>query len=106
MTEELIRSITAAEVEAAEIKRNATERAAAILSQAEENAESIRDASIKECKAYKDAQIKSAVSEADAAFQNALMQKKKDADEYCKNALESANPVVNTIIGRIIGGDC
>ena len=54
MTEEIIKSITDAEAQAAAIKRTASERAAQIIAQAEAQATQTERVSADVCKAYVD----------------------------------------------------
>ena len=106
MTEELIKSITAAEEECVEMKRLALEKATAILSDAEEKAKQIRQNAAEECKAYKEAQVKVALLEAEEAYKKSLQKNKQESYEYCARVLSDSTPVVNKIVGRIVGGDC
>lgn len=105
MTEEIIKSITAAEEEGAAMKRTALERAAQILSNAQAQASGVEKSAAQTCKAYRDAQIKRAQEDAEQEYEAALRAKKAEAKDYCEEALEGADASVTKIVGRILGGD-
>ena len=106
MTEEIIKMITDAEKQAAEIKRSANERAAKILLEAEEQASRKEKSSADVCKAYKETQMNAAKKEAEIAYENSLLESEKNAKSYCAQALDSAEVSVAEIVGRIVRGDC
>ena len=106
MTEEIIKSITEAEKQAAECKRLAVEKAACILAEAEEKAVRLETTSVDVCKAYKETQTKIAMEDAERAYQETLEKKRSEAKEYCENALKNSEEAVSKIIGRIISGCC
>lgn len=105
MTEEIIKSITDAEAQAAEMKRAANERAANILSDAETQAARLKQSSLEVCKAYRDSQLKAAHSDAENAYAATLNAKEREAREYCAKVLAGSETSVNKIVGRITGGN-
>ncbi len=106
MTEEIIKSITDAEAQAAAIKRTASERAAQIIAQAEAQATQTERVSADVCKAYVDSQTKAAQAEAEKRYNETLATESKTARAYCAKVLEGAEDCVSKIVGRIVDGDC
>jgi vacuolar-type H+-ATPase subunit H len=105
MTEEIIQSITAAEIEAANIKQAALEKAAQILLNAENSARGTENSAAETCKAYAISQNKQAQEDAETEYAAAMRKAKKDAQSYCEEALQNAENFIGTIIGRILRGD-
>lgn len=105
MTEEIIKSITNVEAEAELIKAEAHEKAAAILSGAENEVAQKEQASVENCKKYREEAWKKALAEADSAYEKTLNEKANEARAYCEEALQSAEPYIGNIVGRIIRGN-
>lgn len=105
MTEEIIKSITDAEAQAAEIKRVASEKAAKILSDAEMQAARLEQSSVEVCKAYRESQTKTAIAEAEEAYRATITAKEKETKEYCTRVLENSDAAVSDIVGRIVCGN-
>ncbi|MBR1974236.1 MAG: hypothetical protein IKA20_00115 [Clostridia bacterium] len=105
MTEEILKSITVAEEEAAQIKCEAQENAARILSGAQSKADEIAKNTAEECKTYREAQIKKAQEDAEKEYTSTLKVKTEEAKAYCAEALENAESTVSTIVGRIVSGN-
>ena len=106
MTEEMIKSITEAEAQAAEIKRLAEEKAARISEEATVSASRTEKSSDDVCKAYRETQMKSARTEAETRYGAAIAAAEKQAREYCAAVLKNSDDSVSEIVGRIISGDC
>ena len=106
MTEEIIKNITDAEAQAAQIKREAQERAAAIIAAATERAARLETSSAEVCKAYRESQMKTALADAEREYAQTLGVKTREAKEYCEKALQNSEVSVAEIVGRIVGGDC
>lgn len=105
MTEEIIKSITAAEEQAAQIKRDALDKAAQILSQAQAQATRLESSAAEECKAYRETQSRNALADAEKEYDAAMRAKKNEAKEYCTDALANADASVGKMIGRILDGN-
>lgn len=105
MTEDIIKTITTAESEAAEIKRAAQENAAQILSEAQKNAQGIENSAAETCKAYVADQIQKARADAETEYIAAMQKQEKDAKAYCESALENAESSVQEIVGRVLRGN-
>ena len=105
MTEDIIKTITAAESEAAEIKRAAQENAAQILADAQKNAQGIENSAAETCKAYVAEQTQKAREDAEAEYAAAIDKQAKDAKAYCENALKCAENSVQEIVGRVLRGN-
>lgn len=105
MTEEIIKNITDAEAQAAQIKREAQERATAILAEATERAARLERSSAEVCKAYRESQMKAAHADAEREYAETLQAKTREAKAYCENALHGSDASVGKIVGRIVGGD-
>lgn len=105
MTNEIIKSITEAEAQAAELKQQAMEKAAQILADAEARAYKQEQLSAEENKSYRDSEIKAATAEAEAEYRQTLSAKEKEAKEYCAQVLASSETAVNSIVGRVISGN-
>ena len=105
MTGEILKSITAAEEKAAQMKREAQENAANILSDAQAKAAEILNQSAQDCKSYREAQIKQAHEDAEKEYRTTLQKKTEEAEAYCANALKNAEDSVSGIVGRIVSGN-
>lgn len=106
MTEEIIKSIAAAEEEAAKIKLAATENAAKILKSAEIRAAEIEKTSGEVCKAYRKSSQKNAEAAAEKEYLETIEKARADAQEYCRKILSNTETAVSKIVGRITSGDC
>ncbi|MBR2374866.1 MAG: hypothetical protein IKA88_01110 [Clostridia bacterium] len=105
MTENIIQSITAAEAQAAEMKRVAQAQAATIFSEAEAQEAKLTEASIEACKMLRETQIKQATAEAEEEYRATLKTKEREAKEYCSAVLQSSEIAVSEIVRRITSGD-
>ncbi|MBQ8295572.1 MAG: hypothetical protein IJX87_03955 [Clostridia bacterium] len=107
MTEEIIKSITEAEGQAAEIRRVANERAEQIVAEAQMRAARSMQSSEEVSRAYKETQIKTAHKEAQNAYDTTIAEKTRAAQEYCAQVFKAGAPeVVGNIVGRITSGNC
>ena len=106
MTEEMIKKITDAETQGAEIKEKATEKAAILLAEAERQATRTMQSSAEVCRAYSETQLKNARAEAENRYAETLEAERKKARAYCAEMLKNADDIVSGIVGRIVGGDC
>ena len=106
MTGEIIKAITTAEAQAAEIKEAAQAQAAQIIADAQTQAASHEQSSAQVCKAYAETQIKNARAQADENYIKTIQTKKKEMQEYCAKILAQAEAEVAEIVGRITSGDC
>ena len=105
MTEDIIKSITAAEETATQLKREAQEKAAKIVSEAEDTARGMENSAEETCKAYVSAQVKQAQEDAEKEYEAAMLVAEKNAQAYCETALANAGDSVGNIVGRILGGN-
>ncbi|MBQ8685094.1 MAG: hypothetical protein IJ514_02860 [Clostridia bacterium] len=105
MTEEMIKTITQAEEQAAEKKRAAIEQAATIVANAEAQAARTERSSDEVCKAYRESQLKSAKAEADKRYQETLEEREKAARAACASILKNADGSVSKIVERIVSGN-
>lgn len=106
MTEEIVKSIKEAEMQAAQIKAAAQLKAQEILSEAEMQAARSEKSSAEVCKAYRESQIKLAQADAEAAYAATLKEKEREAKEYCTRVAEQSDISVSKIVGRVVSGDC
>lgn len=105
MTEDIIKKITTAESEGAEIKRAAQENAAKILADAQKNAQGIENSAAETCKAYVAEQIQKARQDAETEYAATMQKQEKDAKAYCETALKNAETSVQEIVGRVLRGN-
>lgn len=105
MTDEIIKSITQAEEQAAEIKRQAQEQAAKIIAEAEAKAAAHEQAEAEACKAYREAQMKSAIEDSERQYKETLRKNTEEAKAYCADILSQSMVSVNKIVGRINSGN-
>ena len=106
MTEEMIKSITDAETQAAEIKQAAMEKSAQILAEAEERAVGVEKSCDMRLKSYRETELKNAKAAAEVQYSQTLADAEKNARVYCANVLKNAETCVSEIVGRIVRGDC
>ncbi len=106
MAEKIIESIRKAEEEAKEIKGGGAARAAEILAAAQAQADGLEKSAAEEGKAYRERLIKQAIEDAETEYGAAMRAKKIEAEEYCRETLQSAESSVMDIVGRILRGDC
>ncbi len=106
MTEEIIKSIAAAEEEGAAMKAVATENAAKTLKAAELRAAEIEKTSSEVCKAYRETSQKNAENAAEKEYLQTLEKTRAEAREYCRKILNNTETSVSKIVGRITSGDC
>lgn len=104
--DDIIKSITKAETEAAQMKSNAQEKAARILDAAQVEVQRLEQNAAEENKTYREMQINAAVAQADKEYEFTLREKEKDARAYCEAVLLESGAAVAEIIGRIVRGDC
>ena len=105
MTEDIIKTITAAESEAAEIKRVAQENATRILAETQQTAQGIENSAADTSKAYVAEQIQKARKDAETEYTAAMQKQEKDAKAYCEAALQNAESSVGQIVGRVLRGN-
>ena len=105
MTEDIIKKITTAESEAADIKRAAQENAAKILADAQKNAQGIENSAAETCKTYVTEQIQKSRADAETEYLAAMQKQEKDAKAYCETALQNAETSVQEIVGRVLRGN-
>ncbi len=105
MTEDIIKKITTAESEAADIKRAAQENAAKILADAQKNAQGIENSAAETCKVYVTEQIQKSRADAETEYLAAMQKQEKDAKAYCETALQNAEASVQEIVGRVLRGN-
>jgi vacuolar-type H+-ATPase subunit H len=106
MTEEILRSVRAAEETAARTKATATEQATNTVREAEQTAEQKERTSQEVCKAYRATQAKLAEEEATNAYNETLKKARKEAKAYAEELLKESEKYVVEIVGRITSGDC
>ena len=106
MTENIVKSITQAEEQAAQIKREALEQASAIVAQANERAAATENEVAKSCRSYKEAELKRAQADGEANYCATVQEIETAAKAYCAKVLENAPTVIGGIVGRILRGDC
>ncbi|MCI9562068.1 MAG: hypothetical protein HFK03_06270 [Clostridia bacterium] len=103
--EDIIKSITEAEQQAAEIRLKAGERAAEIIAAASARAAEIAQRTEAECKIMREVQINRAVEDAQSAYDKAVAESATAAKKYADAVLKTADGAVNEILGRITGGN-
>ena len=106
MTEEIIKKITDAEAQGAEMRRVAILQGEQIVADANLRAKRMEESSADACKTYRETQIKTATEDAETAYKQAIEKTRADAQAYCEKALGESESFVGEIIRRIIGGDC
>ncbi len=105
MTGDIIQAITQAEAQVAEMKRQATEKAAEILAEAERSAARTEETSAAVCKAYAETQVQNARAVAEQRYVDTLHEETQKAKAYCISVLETSETSVMNVVGRIIRGD-
>lgn len=103
--EDIIKSITEAESQAAEIKAQAAERAAEIIAEASKRAADITARCETECKIMREVQINQAAADAQTAYDKALSESSAKAKKYADDVLKNSDGVINDIVGRVLGGN-
>lgn len=106
MTEEIIKKITDAEAQGAELKRAAALKGEQIVADANLKAKRMDENVAEACKTYRETQIKKATEDAETAYAQAIEKTRNDAQAYCEKALYQSEAFVGEIIRRITGGDC
>ena len=106
MTEEIIKSITDVETQAAEMKKAAQEKAALILAQAQEKASEMENAALESAKSYRETRLKESLEDAEKEYAATLAKNTSAAKAYCETALNNSENSVMNIVGRIVRGDC
>ena len=106
MTEEIIKKITDAEAQGAEMKRVAALQGEKIVADANLRAKRMEESTADACKTYRETQIKTATEDAETAYNQAILKTRQDAQAYCEKALHESETFVGEIIRRITGGDC
>lgn len=102
---EIIKSITEAEGQAAEIKDKALSRAAEIAAQAEERASEIDKLSAAECRQLREKILKEAVEGAQADYDKEISENRAKAAKYAEKRLKAADRHVHDIVRRITVGN-
>lgn len=105
MTEDIIKSITQAESQASQIKKEAQEKATAIVAGATSRASEIETAGAQLCKSYRETQIKKAQENAEKEYQTSIRVKTEEAKAYCEDSLKNAEASIGKIVGRIVSGN-
>lgn len=105
MTEDIIKKITEAEEEAANIKAEATQEATDKITNAELRAAEVMKTSGEVCKAYRETSLKNAEINAQKEYDDAIKQAELDARNYCREILLKADTAAAVVVGRIIGGN-
>ena len=105
MTEDIIKKITEAEEEAANIKASATQVAADKIANAELRAAEVMKTSDEVCKAYRETALKNAEISAQKEYDEAIKKAETDARNYCAEILLKSDTAAAVIVGRIIGGN-
>ena len=103
---EIIKSITDAEAQAAEIKAAALQKAAEITAAAEVRADEIARKCETDCKLYRENQLKKAERDAEANYEKALSDKRDEAKAYADSVIKQTDGAVNDIVRRITRGSC
>ena len=106
MTEDIIKAITEAELQASQIKREAQEKATEIVAVATLRASETEKENAELCKSYRETQIKEGIEKAESEYQTAIRVKTEEAKAYCADALAKSGASVGKIVGRIVSGDC
>lgn len=105
MTEDIIKSITEAEAQAAELKAEALKKAAEIAVRAEARASELEKTSEEVCKAYRETQLKAAEADAEKEYFRTLVERRAEAEKYASRLLEQTELPVSGIVGRITSGN-
>lgn len=105
-TDELIKSITETEEQAAQMRRVALEKAAELISQAENRGQELITRSIEDGKLYRETEQKKAFKDAEREYASAMKVAEDSAKEYCQKVTSSIETVVQEIVGRIVNGNC
>lgn len=103
--EDIVKTITAAEAQAEEIRAAALARAAEIAAQAELRASAVLKNAEEECKNSREEKIREAEAQAQARYEAALEESRSSAESYADGLLNKADGYVKTIVRRICGGD-
>jgi len=103
--EEIIKSITEAEAEAAEIKANAQSRAALIIESAQSEAAEIAKKAETECKLLRENGLRTAERTAQDNYLNTVRESAASAENYADGVIKTAEAQVDEIVGRIVGGN-
>ena len=103
--EEIIKSITEAEAEAAKIKANAQERAAQIIAAAQEDAAQIAKKSETECRLLRETGIRNAEKTAQANYEKTIAESTASAIKYADGVIKTVDGQISEIVGRIVGGN-
>ena len=106
MTNDIVKQITEAELQATACKQKAEETARQTLVNAEERAMQLLRSAEEVCKAYEESQRKTAVATAEERYNQALNSASQQAKSYCAEVLSKAEPCVSEIVGRVVHGDC
>ncbi len=106
MTENIVKSITQAEEQAAQIKRKALEKASGIVAQANETATATENEAVQSCRSYKEAELRRAHADGEANYCATVQENETAAKEYCAKALDNAATAIGGVVGRILRGDC
>lgn len=103
--EEIIKSITEAESQAAQIKANAQESAAKIIAGAQESAAQIAKNAESECKLLRETGLQSAEKTALDNYDKTIAESTANAKKYADGVIKTVDGYVSEIVGRIVGGN-
>lgn len=104
--ENIMQDIMKAEEQASAMKQDAVSRAAEIVATAEKKAAETEKNAREVCKAYKTTQNAAAIKAAEQQYAETVAQKAAECKAQSEEKMQSINPVVANIVGRIIHGDC
>lgn len=104
MKENLIQTITDAESEVSEVKRQAAAQAETYIAQAEEKARSIGKTSAEACKGYTETQLRLATVKGEKYYAEQIAAAEAEAAAAVESAGKNAEIAVSGIVGRIVFG--
>lgn len=102
--EEIIQSITEAEIRAEEIKSAAMQKAAALAAEAQARAGEIKKASELDCKQFREQQLREAEERGEKQYRAALAESKAKATAYADSLMGKAERQAFAVAGRITDG--
>ncbi len=102
--EEILKSVAEAEARAAEIREDATDKAAEIVARAEARATELAKSSEADSKAYREQALAAARRQAQEDYLRALEVRRGEAEKYADGLLKNTDAFVNTITRRICSG--
>ena len=103
--EEIIKSITEAELKAEQIKTEALDKAAEIAEAAETECRKIAEKCEEECKLYREKEIATAHADPDRLYNEALEAKRAAAASYADSVIKNTDKAVAEIVRRVTRGN-